>query len=119
VRRSISSTTQRPSPARQHSRKTTPPPSTRTGHASPSPTVKERFVTRRAILDAVDSYELVESYPEDKYLPSYLLLARPAGGAIHVLFAADLVGDNVRVGTAYRPSPDEWMDEFKTRRVSQ
>jgi hypothetical protein len=81
--------------------------------------LKERSVTRQAILDAVDSYELVESYPDDKYLPSYLLLARPAGGAIHVLFAADLVGDNVRVVTAYRPSPDEWMDEFKTRRVSR
>ncbi|MHB0981714.1 MAG: DUF4258 domain-containing protein [Thermoleophilia bacterium] len=35
-------------------------------------------------MDAVDSSELVESYPEDKCLPSYLLLARPAGGAIHV-----------------------------------
>jgi hypothetical protein len=81
--------------------------------------LKERFVARQDILGAVDSYELVESYPDDKYLPSYLLLARPPGGAIHVLFAVDVVGDNVRVVTAYRPSPDEWMDEFKTRRVSR
>ena len=29
-----------------------------------------RFLTRAEILDAVDSYEIVESYPEDKYLPS-------------------------------------------------
>jgi hypothetical protein len=65
------------------------------------------------------SYELVESYPDDKYLPSYLLLARPEGDAIHILFAVDVVGDNVRVVTAYRPSPDEWIDEFKTRRVSR
>jgi hypothetical protein len=79
--------------------------------------LKARFVTRQAILDSVDSYELVESYPDDKYLPSYLVLARPAGGTIHVLFAADFVGDNVRVVTAYRPSPDEWTDELKTRRV--
>ena len=78
-----------------------------------------RFVARQAILDAVDSYELVEAYPDDKYLPSYLFLARPLGDAIHVLFAADVWGDNVRVVTAYRPSADEWMDDLKTRRISR
>ena len=71
---------------------------------------------REFILDAVDSYEIVESYPGDKYLPSYLVLARRPGDAIHVLFAADLEGNNVRVVTAYRPSPDEWDDDLRTRR---
>jgi hypothetical protein len=79
--------------------------------------LKDRFVPRQTILDAVDSYEMVESYPDDKYLPSYLVLARLAGDAIHVLFAADVVGDNVRVVTAYRPSPDEWEDDLRTRRT--
>jgi len=78
-----------------------------------------RFVPRQTILDAVDSYEIVESYPDDKYLPSYLVLARPTGDAIHVLFATDGEGDNVRVVTAYRPSPDEWEDDLKTRRAPQ
>jgi hypothetical protein len=36
--------------------------------------------------------------------------------AIHVLFAVDVPGDNVRVITAYRPSADEWNDDLKTRR---
>lgn len=44
------------------------------------------------------------------------MLAQPAGDSIHVLFAADVPGDNVRVITAYRPSPDEWNDDLKTRR---
>jgi hypothetical protein len=78
--------------------------------------LKGRFVQREFILDAVDSYEIVESYPGDKYLPSYLVLARRSGDAIHVLFAADVEGNNVRVVTAYRPSPDEWDDDLKTRR---
>jgi hypothetical protein len=41
-----------------------------------------------------------------------------AGGrdAIHVLFAVDVPGDNVRVITAYGPSADEWNDDLKTRR---
>jgi hypothetical protein len=81
--------------------------------------LKGRFVSRQTILDAVGSYEIVESYPDDKYLPSYLVLARLAGDAIHVLFATDVEGDNVRVVTAYRPSLDEWEDDLKTRRVPQ
>jgi len=34
--------------------------------------LKDRFVSRQTLFDAVDSYEIVESYPDDKYLPSYL-----------------------------------------------
>ena len=30
-----------------------------------------RFISRQHILDAVDTYEVIESYPEDKYLPSH------------------------------------------------
>ena len=81
--------------------------------------LKGRLVPRQTILDAVESYEIVESYPDDKYLPSYLVLARRAGDAIHVLFATDVEGDNVRVVTVYRPSPDEWEDDLKTRRTPQ
>jgi Domain of unknown function (DUF4258) len=81
--------------------------------------LKGRFVARQTILDAVESYDIVESYPDDKYLPSYLVVARPAGDAIHVLFATDVEGDNVRVVTAYRPSPGEWEDDLKTRRRPQ
>src|SRR5712691_1644505 len=32
-----------------------------------------RYISREQILGAVDSYAIVEAYPEDKYLPSYLL----------------------------------------------
>src|ERR1022692_3404572 len=63
----------------------------------------ERFIRRETILDAVESYEIVESYPDSKYLPSYLVLGRAVADAFHVLFAADLERDNVRVVTTYRP----------------
>jgi YgiT-type zinc finger domain-containing protein len=64
-----------------------------------------RFIPREMILAAVASYELVEAYPDDKYLPSNLILARHGSEAFHVLFATDLEGDNVRVVTSYRPGP--------------
>jgi hypothetical protein len=78
--------------------------------------LKGRFIPRKAVLDAVESYEIIEAYPEDKYLPSYLVLARFGGDAVHVLFAADVEGNNVRVVTAYRPSAREWESDLRMRR---
>ena len=75
-----------------------------------------RFLTRAEILDAVDSYEIVDSYPEDKYLPSYLVLG---ASSFHVQFALDVEGDNVRVVTVYRPDPTEWERDLKTRRFGK
>ena len=78
--------------------------------------LQDRFIARQRILKSVDTYEIIESYPADKYLPSYLVLARHGGEIFHVLFAVDVVGDNVRIVTAYRPNPDEWQPDLRTRR---
>jgi hypothetical protein len=75
-----------------------------------------RFITRRRILESVDTYEIIESYPADKYLPSYLILAQHGGERFHVLFAVDVAGDNVRIVTAYRPNLDEWQSDLRARR---
>ena len=77
----------------------------------------QRSISRNAIVGAQD-YEIVEAYPDDKYLPSYLLLGRRGDSAFHVLFAIDVEGKNVRIVTAYRPSSEEWEDDRKTRRKS-
>jgi len=34
-----------------------------------------RFIPRQIILDSVEYYEIIEEYPMDKYLPSYLVFA--------------------------------------------
>lgn len=78
-----------------------------------------RFIPREAILEARDTYELVEEYPDDKYLPSYLVLGRYGQKTFHVLFAADVAGDNVRVVTAYCPDRREWEPDQKTRRARE
>ena|SRR2546425_526270 len=48
-----------------------------------------RHITRDEILEAIDSYEIIESYPDDKYLPGYLLLGKAAGANFHALFAVE------------------------------
>ena len=78
-----------------------------------------RHIPREAILGAVETYELVESYPQDKHLPSYLVLAHDGSEAFHVLFATDVAEENVRIVTAYRPSTDEWESDRRTRRRRQ
>lgn len=75
-----------------------------------------RHISRHEVFAAVDSYELIESYPEDKYLPSYLVWGASRQGPFHVLFAADVEGENVRIVTAYRPSADEWESDSKSRK---
>ena len=70
-----------------------------------------RGIRREEVLAAAPDFDLVEAYPDDKYLPSYLVLGP---GPIHVLFAVDVEGDNVRVVTAYRPDASEWGTDFKT-----
>jgi len=78
--------------------------------------VEKRFISRDEILGAVESFQIIETYPEDKYLPSFLILAKGEKAAFHVLIALDFEGDNVRIITAYRPSQDRWMPDLTKRR---
>lgn len=78
--------------------------------------LKGRVISRESLLMAVSTYEIIESYPEDKYLPSYLVLCHSEEGAAHVQIATDVEGDNIRVVTVYRPSPREWEPDLRTRR---
>ena len=80
--------------------------------------LQRRSIARQAMLDAVDTYEIITAYPEDKYLPSDLALAKHHEEVFHLLFATDVAGEDVRIVTAYRPSPDEWESDGKTRRTS-
>lgn len=78
--------------------------------------LKGRFIARQEILDSVANYEIIDEYPDDKYLPSYLVCSHSQDRIFHVLFAVDVEGDNVRVITTYYPSPEDWEKNLKTRR---
>lgn len=78
--------------------------------------MRGRAIPREAILETVETFEILESYPEDKYLPSYLVYARHRGEVVHILFATDVPGQNVRVVTSYRPDPVGWSKDRRTRR---
>lgn len=80
--------------------------------------LKGRFISREAILSSVDSYEIIEEYPEDKYLPSYLICAEYKDQIIHIQIATDLKNDKIVIVTVYKPTLQKWEEDFKTRRKS-
>ena len=67
-------------------------------------------------MDSVETYQIIESYPDDKYLPSYLIHATWDQTIIHILFAVDVANTNVRIVTAYHPYPKEWEPGFMRRK---
>jgi hypothetical protein len=79
--------------------------------------LKGRFIPRQAILSSANSYEIIEEYPEDKYLPSYLIYAKYEHQIIHIQIATDLDNESVTIVTAYKPTLDKWEKDLKTRRT--
>jgi hypothetical protein len=77
--------------------------------------LKGRFISRKTIIESVDKFEIIEAYPEDKYLPSYLIYSQHKNLGFHILFAIDVLGDNIRIVTAYYPNPEEWDENLKKR----
>ncbi len=80
--------------------------------------LRNRSISRAEIFESVGTYEIIESYPDDKYLPSYLVWSRHHDEVMHILFATDVNSDHVRIVTVYHPTPSEWSDDYKRRRKS-
>jgi len=78
----------------------------------------ERSIGRSEIRDVVAHGEVIAEYPDDKPLPSCLLLGVPGGRALHVVVAKEGEGAHVIVVTAYEPDPSLWEDGFRRRRSS-
>jgi len=62
--------------------------------------------------------KIIENYPEDRPLPSHLVLGytikqRP----IHAVIAIDIEESMLWIITVYQPELDEWEDGFEKRKV--
>ena len=78
--------------------------------------MKERFISREDILSSVNTFEIIEKYPKDKYIPSYLIYAVNGDRVIHIQIAINRHDDIIIIITAYKPTLDKWEKDFKTRR---
>ena len=59
--------------------------------------LKQRGLSAETLVNGVVSLEILEAYPHDKYLPSYLLRGEFRGEVFHAHVATDTEGGNVRV----------------------
>ncbi len=69
------------------------------------------------LVNAVSTFKIIESYPHDKYLPSFLVRWVFAESVFHAQIATDAEGNNIRIVTIYVPAPDEWNESLEVRRT--
>jgi hypothetical protein len=80
---------------------------------------QQRGLSAEMLHNAVDTLEIIEAYPRDKYLPSFLLRGEQAGFIFHAHIATDVIGDNIRVVTMYKPHGETWVNHGRIRRIGK
>lgn len=76
---------------------------------------RERGIVVKDILNAVETGEIIENYPDDFPFPSCLVCGKSIkGDIIHICMSDE--GNSSKVITAYSPSSDKWENDFKTRK---
>ena len=76
----------------------------------------ERRITEAEIHSALETGQVIESYPNDTPHPSALLLGMAGTKTVHVVYADNSEGYERIIITVYEPDPAIWHDDFKTRR---
>jgi hypothetical protein len=75
----------------------------------------QRRITSDEIAEAIETGEVIEDYPEDKYGPSCLILGyTKARRALHVQLCYPPAA---KIITTYDPDPDKWEADLKTRKT--
>lgn len=68
-------------------------------------------------LEALNSGEVVEEYPDDQPYPSCLVLGRTSTDrALHIVCAPVSTERRLIVITTYQPDPARWEADFKRRK---
>jgi hypothetical protein len=75
-----------------------------------------RGITEAEVAEVLANGEVIEDYPGDAPLPSYLLLGSPAGRLLHVVAADHANAEETFVITVYEPDPARWDAAFRRRR---
>ena len=77
--------------------------------------VVERNISEQEIREAGTRAEIIESYPQDEYSPSGLLLGfTRAGRALHIQVSFT-ESDATKIITIYEPDPNEWIENRKRK----
>lgn len=70
------------------------------------------------VLEAIDTGEIIEEYPDDQPYPSCLIFGRTrAARPLHIVCAPVLTEQRLIVITIYQPDPARWEADFKRRKL--
>jgi hypothetical protein len=74
--------------------------------------------SRRDVENGLEACTLIEDYPAaHRALPDCLVLGWLRGNdPFHAVVAVDERNDSLFMVTVYKPSPEEWEDDWKTRK---
>ncbi len=78
----------------------------------------QRGLSPATIAAVLQAGEVIASYPEDTPYPSQLLLGFVPEQPVHVVVARNPENGACFVVTVYRPDPQLWEEDYKTRRQS-
>ena len=76
----------------------------------------DRDISESEVAQTLESFELVEDYPDDKPFPSQLVLGYSGARPLHVVCADDDVASITYIITIYEPDATEWEADLKTRK---
>ncbi|MDP2211719.1 MAG: DUF4258 domain-containing protein [Candidatus Aquicultor sp.] len=76
----------------------------------------ERNLSRSQIFEALFNCEIIEHHELQRPLPSVLVLGYYGEEPLHMMLAVDEIDEILWIITVYKPSLEEWMDDYKTRR---
>ncbi len=77
----------------------------------------ERLINAEGVRHVLETGEVSENYPADKPYPSRLVLGWRGQRPLHVVAAHNARDEQTIVITVYEPSPYEWEDDFRRRKL--
>lgn len=75
-----------------------------------------RAIPPDSVIRILREGEVIGSYPDDVPYPSWLMLGFEREEPVHIVVARDPKTGVCFVITVYRPDPEFWSDDFRTRR---
>ena len=75
----------------------------------------ERGISSESVKRILQTGETIEDFPEDQPYPSRLIFGRVGKRPFHVV-AATQSSDEIIVITVYKPDPNQWRADFRSRK---
>jgi len=77
-----------------------------------------RKIRLHEIIEAIGNGQIIEDYPNDKYVPSCLICGLTHSGRTVHIQSSYPIRPLVKIITVYEPDPQKWNNEFTIRKTN-